>query len=67
MAKTYIKKEILVYAHWQGLVEPMRMGTLAATQGKGKEVFSFDYAADWLKSGFTHVLDPDLQLFSSLG
>ena len=63
MVKTYEKKEILVYAHWQGLAAPARMGTLTVTSGKGKEVFSFEYAADWLKSGFTQMLDPDLQLY----
>lgn len=63
MAKTE-KKEILVYAHWQGLTGPGRMGTLTVTQGKGKEVFSFEYVPDWLKSGFTQMLDPDLQLYS---
>ena len=63
MAKTYAKKEILVYAHWQVLAGPVRMGTLIVTQGKGKEVFSFEYTSDWLKSGFTQMLDPDLQFF----
>ncbi|HEY2721579.1 MAG TPA: HipA domain-containing protein [Chitinophagaceae bacterium] len=58
------KKEIIVYAHWQGLADPAMMGTLTVTQGKGKEVFSFEYTADWLKSGFTQMLDPDLQLYS---
>src|ERR1700733_16293511 len=58
------KKEILVYAHWQGMPDPARMGTLAVTQGKGKEVFSFEYDIDWLKSGFTQMLDPDLQLYT---
>jgi serine/threonine-protein kinase HipA len=64
MAKTYEKKEILVFANWQGLENPTRMGTLTVTHGKGKEVFSFEYATDWLKSGFTQMLDPDLQLYS---
>ena len=58
------KNEILVYAHWQGLADPTMMGTLTVTQGKGKEVFSFSYADAWLKSGFTQMLDPDLQLYS---
>ena len=62
MAKRYEKKEILVYAHWQDLTGPVRMGTLIVTQGKGKEVFSFEYTADWLKSGFTQLLDPDLTI-----
>lgn len=64
MAKAYNKKEILVFAHWQGLANPMQMGTLKVTQVKGKEVFSFEYTADWLKSGFIQMLDPDLQLYS---
>ncbi|GAC1705294.1 MAG: hypothetical protein NVS9B7_09810 [Flavisolibacter sp.] len=38
MTKTNGKKEIPVHAHWQGLVDPVRMGTLTVTQGKGKEV-----------------------------
>jgi serine/threonine-protein kinase HipA len=63
MAKTYEKKEILVYAHWQGLTDPVKTGTLTLTQGKGKEVFSFEYTADWLQSGFTQMLDPDLQFY----
>jgi serine/threonine-protein kinase HipA len=63
MAKTYQKREILVYAHWQGLEKPTRMGVLTVTPGKGKEVFSFEYSADWLKSDFTQMLDPDLQLY----
>ena len=58
------KKEILIYAHWQGLTDPAKMGNLTVTQGKGKEIFSFEYTADWLKSGFTQMLDPDLQLYS---
>src|SRR6476620_11594094 len=64
MAKTHEKKEVLVYAHWQGLENPVIMGTLTVIPGKGKEIFSFEYSADWLKSGFTQMLDPDLQLYS---
>lgn len=58
------KKDILVYAHWEGLHEPTLMGILSATPAKGKEVFSFEYDKDWLKSGFTSIIDPDLQLYS---
>ncbi len=64
MAKSYEKKEILVYANWQGLEEPTKMGTLTTTHGKGKEIFSFEYSSDWLQSGFTQMLDPDLQLYA---
>ena len=63
MSKLYEKKEILVYASWQELAAPARMGTLTVTPGKGKEVFSFEYTSDWLKSGFTQMLDPDLQMY----
>ena len=58
------KKEIFVYAHWEGLENPFLMGILSATPAKGKEVFSFEYTKEWLQSGFTHALDPDLQLYS---
>jgi serine/threonine-protein kinase HipA len=58
------KKEILVYADWEGLNEPTYMGLLSAIPVKGKEVFSFEYDKAWLKLGFTHIMDPDLQLYS---
>lgn len=62
MANT--KKEIQVFAHWQGLDEPKEMGTLTATSAKGKETFAFEYTEQWLKSGFSQMLDPDLQMYS---
>jgi serine/threonine-protein kinase HipA len=55
---------IWVYAHWQGLQEPMLMGVLAATRSRGKEIFSFEYDSEWLKANHRIQLDPDLQLFS---
>lgn len=58
------KKEILVYAHWKGFNKPVLMGTLSATPVKGKEIFSFEYTKEWLQSGYTNVIDPDLQLYS---
>lgn len=58
------KKEILVYAHWQRLLKPARMGNLTVTPSKGKETFSFEYSDEWLKSGFSQMIDPDLQLYS---
>ena len=63
MATVQKKKQILVYAHWLGLKNPQLMGTLTATQAKGKESFAFEYAAGWLQSGFSQMLDPDLQLY----
>lgn len=64
MAAPNTKKEIRVYAHWQGLKEPSLMGVLSASPAKGKESFSFEYADAWLRSGFSQMIDPDLQLYS---
>jgi serine/threonine-protein kinase HipA len=64
MATATTKKDIKVYADWQGLAAPVLMGVLNATAAKGKETFSFEYAAAWIQSGFSQMIDPDLQLFS---
>ncbi|MGF2411166.1 MAG: type II toxin-antitoxin system HipA family toxin [Ferruginibacter sp.] len=64
MATGNTKKDIKVYAHWQGLSAPALMGVLAATSAKGKETFSFEYSASWIQTGFSQMIDPDLQLFS---
>lgn len=58
------KKDIQVYAHWQDLKNPVLMGTLAAVTGRGRESFSFEYEKAWLKSGFSQMIDPDLQMYS---
>jgi len=58
------RKEILVYADWTELNGPVLMGALIATPSRGKEIFSFGYSGEWLKSGFTFMIDPDLQLYS---
>lgn len=65
MAKSY-KRSISVYAHWEGIEEPMLMGTLHSDRLRGKEVFSFEYEDNWLKDGPSQLLDPSLQLFSGL-
>lgn len=64
MAAVNTKKDIQVYAYWQGLEEPSLMGMLSVSPAKGKESFSFEYADVWLKSGFSQMIDPDLQLYS---
>ncbi len=58
------QREILVYAHWQGLPDPILMGVLKATQSRNKEIFSFEYDRKWLSSEYSRLMDPDLQLFS---
>ncbi|MBI3137576.1 MAG: type II toxin-antitoxin system HipA family toxin [Sphingobacteriales bacterium] len=40
------------------------MGTLSVSPARGKESFSFQYADEWLKSGFSQLIDPDLQFYS---
>lgn len=56
-------KEIFVFADWQGMKAPMLMGTLAGDLIRGKEVFSFQYDAQWLRANRALVLDPDLGLY----
>ncbi len=62
--KRHTQKSIQVCAHWQGITEPVVMGTLYAALSRGKEVFSFEYDPEWLKSSQAQTLDPDLGLFS---
>ncbi len=62
--KRQTRKAIQVCAHWQGMDEPVLMGTLFATPSRGKEVFSFEYDQAWLKSPHAQLLDPDLRLYS---
>ena len=64
MATKNQKKEIFVFADWSGLAEPTLMGTLNVTPSRGTEVFSFEYSEEWLNSGYSHYLDPDLGLYS---
>jgi serine/threonine-protein kinase HipA len=56
---------IYAYADWQGLAGAILIGTLTANLLKGKEVFAFAYANEWLKSSNPQSLDPDLQLKQS--
>lgn len=55
---------IYVYAHWAGMKKPVLMGKLMAEFVRGKEIFSFTYDTDWLKSRFSQILDPDLLFYS---
>ncbi len=58
------KMNILVYAHWQGMHEPVLIGVLSAQAAKGKKAFSFEYNKEWLNSKYQKLLDPDIQFFS---
>ncbi len=57
-------RNIYVYANWKGMDAPLLLGKLSVTITRGKEIFSFEYNADWLRSGFAQNLDPDLGLYS---
>ena len=58
-----VQKAIQVCAHWQGMAAPVLMGTLYAAPARGKEIFSFEYDKEWLKSEYVQTLDPHLALF----
>jgi hypothetical protein len=65
MAKIVERRQLYVYADWQGLAQgPQLMGTLSAVPVRGKEVFSFAYAPQWLALPQAQALDPALQLFT---
>ena len=66
MARHDNKRSIYVYAHWQGMDDPLLMGVLHSDRLKGKEVFSFEYDEDWLKNGPSQLLDPNLQFYPGL-
>ena len=57
-------RQLWVYADWKGLEGPRLMGSLSSEKVRGKEIFSFEYDAEWLSSGKAQQLDPDLRLFS---
>ncbi len=57
-------REIYIYFDDVLTTEPMMVGLLTAQQVRGHEVFSFEFAEDWLKNSRCRLLDPDLQLFS---
>lgn len=57
------RKEILVYSHPSVLHEPIHMGTLTDAIVRGKEIFAFEYAADFLESDSVFEIDPNLKLY----
>jgi serine/threonine-protein kinase HipA len=62
--KSTQQRTLHVHAHWIGLEQPILIGHLHSTQLRGKEIFSFEYNDDWLKSARVQNLDPDLQMYS---
>ncbi len=55
------QRAIEVWAEWDDLGSAKRMGILYTTPARSKEVFSFEYDANWLKGEYALSLDPSLQ------
>ncbi|MDH5380125.1 MAG: type II toxin-antitoxin system HipA family toxin [Cyclobacteriaceae bacterium] len=64
MSSKETKQRIYVFADWREIGKPTLMGILISERLKGKEIFSFEYDDDWLKSKYAMQLDPDLELYS---
>lgn len=58
------KTDILVFAHWLGMPEPIRLGILTAQETRGHLAWSFSYEKSWLQTQSQILLDPDLQWFT---
>lgn len=56
-------RSIEVYADWIGLGSAARLGTLSVQAPRGREVFSFEYDAAWLRRDDNRTLDPDLRFY----
>ena len=57
------EKAIYVYADWIN-GPPVLMGKLYVSAYRGKELFSFEYTKDWIRStDASTIFDPDLQLY----
>jgi len=58
-----VSLEILVYANWVGIPEPLKVGVLRSSLIRGSEHFSFSYDPTWLTSPYSQKIDPDLHLY----
>ncbi len=58
------QKTIFVYLDRFELCNMSLMGFLKVMPSRNKEIFSFEYSESWIKSGYSQLLDPDLQLYS---
>jgi serine/threonine-protein kinase HipA len=57
-------KEIAVYADWYMYDAPKPVGTLFFSSLRGKEIHSFEYHTEWIKTGI--AIDPGLPLYPGL-
>lgn len=60
------QRRIEVWAHWAPLPQPTFIGVLFAAPLRGKEIFSFEYSSDWLKSSHAQSFDPSLGLYKGV-
>lgn len=58
------QRVIEVWADWSALGQARRMGELRARPLRGREIFSFEYDRDWIKTAPAQHLDPALGLFA---
>ena len=58
-----MSREILVYADWQSMDNPHKVGLLRTDIVRGGEHFSFSYDSAWLTSDYAQQIDPELKLF----
>jgi hypothetical protein len=56
------RQRIEVWADWDWMMDPQCMGILFVSKSRGKEIFSFEYDPEWLRSDEARILDPSLQL-----
>ena len=61
---TAVKTDVLVYAHWFGMKEPIKIGVLSAQEVRGSIFWSFNFEKNWLKQNPNVFLDPDLMSFT---
>lgn len=57
-------RKVLVFGDWVDLGGITQIGELSSEMVRGKEIFSFEYSEEWLRSPHSQRLDPDLQLYS---
>lgn len=58
------KTDIIVYAHWQGMPNPVKLGILSAQEARGHLAWSFAYEEEWLNTRSQLLVDPDLDWFT---
>ena len=53
-------REVLVYADWEVLTQPVLVGVVRQSMVRNHEHFSFRYEDDWLRSEHVRAIDPEL-------